>query len=115
MNVLHDSMRRGFLSVARSNRREHTRSKPALGDIPVVRGMLVPVTSYAFLLNPLPDDKILALQTTNEMLSEHYIYLPQSRKYCGKRRKCWLIVFSPFSRYFQKACSFGASKVVHVW
>ena len=33
--------------------------------------------------------------------------LKKSRKYCGKRRKCWLPAFSPFPTMFSKVFSSG--------
>ena len=40
----------------------------------------------------------------NKSDSKNEIYGGKSRKHCGKRRKCWLAAFSPFSIMFSKAC-----------
>ena len=43
------------------------------------------------------------------------IWFGKGRKHCGKRRKCWLPAFSPFSQCFHKDLSTGSLKVVNVW
>ena len=39
----------------------------------------------------------------NNSDSKIEIYSGNNRKHCGKRRKCWLPAFSPFSTMFSKA------------
>ena len=41
------------------------------------------------------------------------ILLGMGRKYCGKRRKCWLPAFSPFPTMFSKGFSSGVVKSSH--
>ena len=54
-------------------------------------------------LKPSADDKSNVAKNGN-------ICLCQSRKHCGKRRKCWLPVFSPFPTVFSKAAFFTVVK-----
>ena len=39
----------------------------------------------------------------------------KGRKYCGKRRKCWLPTFSPFPTMFSKGFFLRVVKVGIVW
>ena len=43
------------------------------------------------------------------------ICVGKGRKHSGKRRKCWLPAFSPFSTMFSKAYFSGSLKVGLVW
>ena len=60
--------------------------------------------------NSLPDDKILNYSKL-KACADNKIHVTQkievcygmSRKYCGKRRKCWLPAISPFPTMFSKA------------
>ena len=47
------------------------------------------------------------LQTKNESELEIDICMGKGRKYCGKRRKCWLPAFSPFPTPFPTMFSKG--------
>ena len=49
------------------------------------------------------DNKI----NVNEKLK---FWFEKGRKHCGKRRKCWLPVFSPFPTMFSKALHFRIGK-----
>ena len=60
-------------------------------------------------LNSLPNDRILyqtnfkAFADDNSNLVQIIICVPDGVKtHCGKRRKCWLPAFSPFSSMFSK-------------
>ena len=67
--------------------------------------------SMTSLLNSLPNNKILDLSKF-KAFADAKISITQklkfsvgkSRKHCGKRRKCWLPAFSPFSTMFSKDC-----------
>ena len=67
-----------------------------------------PLTNYKFLvlskLEAFTDDK----RNVNKKKEVCY---ETSKKYCGKRRKCWLPVFSPFSTMFSKAFFFQRQKI----
>ena len=54
--------------------------------------------------NPLPNDKILDVTKLKAFADDklnvakmRFFLFDKSRKHCGKRRKCWLLAFSPFS------------------
>ena len=59
--------------------------------------------------NSLPNDRILDWSKLKAICSrqikcnsEPEICFGKGRKYCGKRRKCWLLTFSPFPTMFSK-------------
>ena len=73
-------------------------------------------------LKPLPHDENLA-QTKFKVfeddkldVTQNIICLSYCRKHCGKGRKCWLPVISPFPTVFSKGFFFsGMLKTVIVW
>ena len=59
--------------------------------------------------NALPNDKILDWSKLKAFADnkinvnkKNKIWFMKGRKHCGKRRKCWLPAFSPFSTMFSK-------------
>ena len=50
-----------------------------------------------------PDQIQSICRRQNSSDSKIEIYVGKSRKYCGKRRKCWLPAISPFPTMFSKA------------
>ena len=42
------------------------------------------------------------LQMTKQMLTKNCNWFLKGRKHCGKRRKCWSLVFSPFPTMFSE-------------
>ena len=60
-------------------------------------------------INSLPNDKILDQSKLKAFADDkinvkkkNEICSGKGRKYCGKRRKCWLPAFSPFPTMFSK-------------
>ena len=54
-------------------------------------------------LKALANDKI-------NVIENFEVYFEKDRKYCGKRRKCWLPAFSPFPKVFSKLSFSGSLK-----
>ena len=75
-----------------------------------------------FLLNTLPNDKILD-QSKLKRFADNKINVIQKQKFVlervekivGKGEKCWLPAFSPFPIMFSKGFFFKVIKVVIVW
>ena len=76
--------------------------------------------SLIWILKPLPDDKILGLPK-KKTFADHKLNVNQNvevvfhwiGKHCGKRRKCWLPVFSSFPTMFSKGFSLQCVKSRH--
>ena len=73
------------------------------------------------MVNPLPEDKILAMSKLMAFANDNFIVAQMmqillekgKKKHCGKRRKCLLPAFYPFPTIFSKAFSSSGVKIRH--